>query len=124
MENKEIEQYIIDLMHAQCQIKVYHWQTKLYSKHKALDELVGTISTIMDEFAEAAMGKYGRVDYSGVSYTFENMTDAGVNTYIDGCIENCKKVQSAFDESDTDLMNLRDEILATLNKTKYLLTLK
>lgn len=124
MENKEIEQYIIDLMHAQCQIKVYHWQTKLYSKHKALDELVGTISSFMDEFAEVAMGKYGRVDYSGVSYTFENMTDAGVNTYIDRCIESSNKVQSAFDKTDTDLMNLRDEILASLNKTKYLLTLK
>ena len=67
MENKDIEQYIIDLMQVQCQVKVFHWQTKIYAKHIALDRLFDSIIDNIDEFTETAMGKYGRVDFSCVS---------------------------------------------------------
>ena len=36
MENKELEVYIFNLMQFQSQVKIWHWQTKIYSKHKAL----------------------------------------------------------------------------------------
>jgi hypothetical protein len=34
------------------------------------------------------------------------------------------EVPDYVDESDTDLLNIRDEMLAVLNHTKYRLTLK
>ena len=78
----------------------------------------------IDEFTETAMGKYGRIDVAGLSYTFINVSDENVVSVVDGAIDMCIKVQSAFDKDDTDLMNLRDTILGKLNQTKYLLTLK
>ena len=84
MENKDIEQYIIDLMQVQCQVKVFHWQTKIYGKHIALDRLFDAIIDNIDEFTETAMGKYGRVDFSGVSYTFDNIARPGANGFGQG----------------------------------------
>ena len=125
MENKDIEQYIIDLMQVQCQVKVFHWQTKIYGKHNALDGLFNAIIENIDEFTETAMGKYGRVDFSGVSYTFDNITDVGIANLIDGFIDTAIALDDKVDaKKDSDLLNLRDELLGKLNQTKYLLTLK
>ena len=125
MENKDIEQYIIDLMQVQCQVKIFHWQTKIYGKHIALDGLFNAIIENIDEFTETAMGKYGRVDFSGVSYTFDNITDVGIANLIDGFIDTAIALDDKVDaKKDSDLLNLRDELLGKLNQTKYLLTLK
>lgn len=71
------------------------------------------------------MGKYGRVDFSGVSYTFDNITDAGIANMIDGFIDTAIAFDGKVDaKKDSDLLNLRDELLGKLNQTKYLLTLK
>lgn len=124
MENKDLQQYIQDIVQLQVQIKFFHWQTKIYAKHIALDRLFDAIIANIDEFTETAMGKYGRIDVAGLSYTFINVSDENVVSVVDGAIDMCIKVQSAFDKDDTDLMNLRDTILGKLNQTKYLLTLK
>ena len=124
MENKDLQQYIQDIVQLQVQVKFFHWQTKIYAKHIALDGLFDAIIGNIDEFTETAMGKYGRIDVAGLSYTFINVSDENVVSVVDGAIDMCIKVQSAFDKDDTDLMNLRDTILGKLNQTKYLLTLK
>ena len=125
MENKELQQYIQDVIHLQTQIKFFHWQTKIYAKHKALGKLYDTISGNIDEFAEITMGKYGRIEVAGLSYTFTNVSDENVISVVDGAIDMCIKLTDTLDSKvDTDLLNLRDELLGKLNQTKYLLTLK
>ena len=124
MENKDLQQYIADTQHFSNALKFFHWQTKIYAKHIALGELFAGVTELVDEFTETAMGKYGRIDVAGLSYTFINVSDENVVSVVDGAIDMCIKVQSAFDKDDTDLMNLRDTILGKLNQTKYLLTLK
>ena len=44
----------------QAQIKIMHWQTKGYSRHKAFDDTLGELYDLVDSFVEEAMGKYGR----------------------------------------------------------------
>ena len=39
------------------QIKLYHWQTTSYSRHKATDELHEQISELVDKFIETIHGK-------------------------------------------------------------------
>jgi DNA-binding ferritin-like protein len=124
MENKELEVYIFNLMQFQSQVKIWHWQTKIYAKHKALCKLYDFISDQLDEFTETAMGKYGRPDSSGITHTFVNLNDKEIITTIDKYIEESIKLGEVLPKEDTDLLNLRDEVIGNLNKTKYLLTLK
>jgi DNA-binding ferritin-like protein len=125
MENKDLQQYIFDIQHFANALKFFHWQTKIYAKHIALGELFDGVTELVDDFTETAMGKYGRVDVSGLSYDFVNISDANVITAIDDMIEKSTNLTDATDaRKDTDLLNLRDELIAKCNKTKYLLTLK
>lgn len=125
MENKDLQQYIFDIQHFANALKFFHWQTKIYAKHIALGELFDGATELVDDFTETAMGKYGRVDVSGLSYDFVNISDANVITAIDDMIEKSTNLTDATDaRKDTDLLNLRDELIAKCNKTKYLLTLK
>lgn len=125
MENKDLQQYIADTQHFSNALKFFHWQTKIYAKHKALGKLFDNITELVDEFTETAMGKYGRVDVAGLSYDFVNISDANVITAIDDMIEKAINLTDVLDaRKDTDLLNLRDELMGKCNRTKYLLTLK
>lgn len=39
------------------QIKLYHWQTHRFSRHKATDDLVSSLDENIDKFVEIYMGK-------------------------------------------------------------------
>ena len=42
------------------QIKVFHWATMNYSKHKALDDLHSSLSNNIDELMEVYIGKFDK----------------------------------------------------------------
>jgi hypothetical protein len=76
---------------------------------------------------ETFSGRYG-VPAAKDSYklTLVNYKDnAGVFEIIDKAISYMTKdVSGMLKPEDTDLLNIRDEMLGALNKTKYLLRLK
>ena len=109
------------------QIKLYHWQTRIYSRHKATDEVIGKLDEHIDQFVEVYIGKYGRPKMSGktASIHVNNMSEKTIVTFIKKCIAmllgDCMK--GLKESVDTDLFNIRDEMLADLNQLLYLFTL-
>jgi len=108
------------------QIKLYHWQTKVYSRHKATDAVIEALDASIDKYVEVYMGKYGRMkmNSSTGSISVRNLSEASVINFIKRCIlclntDLVKKLK----ENDTDLVNIRDEMLAELNQLLYLFTL-
>lgn len=110
------------------QIKFFHWQTKSYAEHKALDSLFSELIELSDNLIESAMGKYGRPNSQGQmsSTHLLNYQEGCLTEYLDTLIlcysEECKK--GLDPKSDSDLLNILDEMIALVNKTKYLITLK
>jgi hypothetical protein len=105
------------------QIKLYHWQTRSFAEHKATDDLVGKLDTNIDTFVEAYMGRYGR-PRMGQTYPLKNLTVTGIRAFISRSDEWLTfKLPRMVKNTDTDLLNIRDEILADLNQIKYLFTL-
>ena len=113
------------LMQMQNQYKILHWQTMSFSQHKSFDEIVSSLSGHIDEFIETYMGKYGRVIAAGTfNITLANYKDADFITLTDSYINFMIGLSNMLDASkDSDLLNIRDEILGSLNQLKYLLTL-
>ena len=110
-------------------IKIYHWKTLSYPQHKATDELYESFNGRMDEFVETMLGKTGkRVNLSSVkSIPFYDYTNV---TKFKQCIEifktylvNMSNAAYFKNPANSDLLNIRDEILGDLNKFTYLLTL-
>ena len=113
-------------MELQSQVKINHWQTKGYARHKSFDELHGGLLGLTDTFAEVAMGKYGRFTLENDDKTLNivNLTELDLKEMLQTSKDALVQWNNEFDSSDTDIMNIRDEILALLNKITYLLTLE
>ena len=114
------------LMELQAQVKINHWQTKSFARHKAFDELHGELVDLTDTFAEAAMGKYSRFKLENEDKTINivNLSELDLKEMLQTSKEALIQWTSEFDSTDTDLLNIRDEILGLLNKITYLLTLE
>jgi hypothetical protein len=123
MENSDI---ICKLVEAQIQLKFLHWQTKSYAKHQAYGGLYSDLDGLIDDFVEACMGKHGRPSYQG-GYTIQgqDISEISVQNFVDGVCIFLIQLTEVFDpQEDSDLLNLRDEMLHGFNKLKYLLTLE
>jgi len=111
----------------QSQFKVLHWQTQSYSKHNAYCGIYDSFSDLSDKFMEVYMGKYGRVALDGENDAIQlsNIGEMNVDEFVDTVVEFlCSLTNQLNDKRDSDLLNIRDEMLAEVNKLKYLLTLK
>jgi len=109
-------------------VKIYHWKTHSYATHKATDELYSKLNDDIDKFMEVLLGKIGnRVDLTKVKSipildftSLEQMKKAiaDFKSYLVDLDSN--KVMNIM--SNSDLYNIRDEILGDLNQFMYLLT--
>jgi hypothetical protein len=120
------EEIILKLVQIQLQFKFMHWQTTGDAKHKAYGKTYDKLGDLIDNFAEAMMGKYGRFEFEPeFSIMFQDLKSLNLQNFIDGITDFLVSMTEQLDTKyDTDLLNLRDEILLLINKLKYLLTLK
>lgn len=109
------------------QIKLYHWQTRIYSRHIATDKILETLDKSIDSFVEVYIGKYGRPKLSSKAGTLQlhNLSEAGAVRVITAAVKYLQgPLSKHLKPIDTDLMNIRDEIIADLHQLLYLFTLK
>jgi hypothetical protein len=105
------------------QLKFFHWQTTSYARHQAYGGAYDALTPLIDNFVEVMMGKYGRVP--ALPMKVYNRNEKDCMTFIDETIAYLLLLSNALNPAtDTDLLNIRDEMVAEFNKLKYLLTLK
>jgi len=112
-------------------VKLFHWKTHSYATHKATDELYGSLNDNIDNFIEVLLGKTGE--------RTNLMANKTISLYDLDSQEKLKEKIVSFKSylvdlnnntvltttmSNSDLFNIRDEILGDLNKFLYLLTFK
>lgn len=108
------------------QIKLYHWQTRIYARHIATDQIIDKLDKNIDSFVEIYIGKYGRPRLAGANaaLTLQNLTEAGASRLIKAGIKYLQGLSKSLRAAiDSDLLNLRDEMVGDLNQLLYLFTL-
>ena len=111
-------------------VKLFHWKTHSYATHKATDELYGKLNENTDQFIEILLGKSEtRIDL--MKQKSIKLIDLNSPETLKREIEAFKGYLVSLEQnpgtksmSNTDLFNIRDEILGNLNQFLYLLTLK
>jgi hypothetical protein len=111
-------------------IKLFHWKTTSFATHKATDELYASLNLNIDSFIEVLLGKSGyRTDL--LSNKNIALIDLNSQEQLKSKIDSIKGYLVGLDSnkalstmSNSDLFNIRDEILSDLNKFLYLLTFK
>ena len=109
-------------------VKLYHWKTMNYATHKATDELYDDLNKYIDEFVEVLLGYKGGVR-AKLPRTHVTLHDCNSIEEFKKKIDGYKNVligfTSRFDsKKNSDLLSIRDEILATLNKSLYVMSFK
>jgi hypothetical protein len=120
------EELIKKLVQIQLQWKFLHWQTFGDAKHKTYGKIYDKMGPLIDDFTEAMMGKYGRPEFDPeFALMFQDIKSLSIQNFMDGITEFLVSFSDQLDSRyDTDLLNLRDEMLLLINKSKFLLTLK
>jgi DNA-binding ferritin-like protein len=106
-------------------VKLYHWKTHSFSQHKATDELYERLNEHIDKFVEVLLGK----DQSRI-HMIENridLLDVNKKSQFQERIFEYRTFLTELDiffhkGRDTDLLNIRDEILADINQFLYLMS--
>jgi DNA-binding ferritin-like protein len=108
----------------QLQLKINHWQTKGHARHSAFGDTYNKINDLIDEYVEQAMGKYGRfiLDEETKKIELLNLNELDVNNFISAVTNGLVNFTKELDQTDTNLLNIRDEILGEMYKLSYLLT--
>lgn len=111
-------------------VKLFHWKTHSYSTHKATDELYSKLNDDIDKFIEIFLGKTGsRIDLMGQKNI--SLIDLNSQEQLESKVESFKNYlvgltnnKGLSSMTNTDLLNIRDEILGDMNQFLYLLTFK
>jgi DNA-binding ferritin-like protein len=112
------------LLETQVQFKIMHWQTKGYARHNSFGMIYSELNDLIDEFVEQAMGKYGRfvLEDDTKSLQLQNLSELSIKGMVKTVAEALIQFTDEFEPTDTNLLNLRDEILGVTYKLSYLLT--
>ena len=122
--------FVTNMLTMHNQFKVYHWQTQRkigsFAQHNAFGTAYDDLTDHIDDFIEIYQGKRGAIiGKNGFTINLQNLDDNPV-AFVDEFIRYLTQhVTEALDPvADTDLLNIRDEMLGILNQTKYRLNMK
>lgn len=108
----------------QMNVKMYHWTTDSYSNHKATDKLLDKLSDLIDSFIEKYIGGHARpVMKSGSTISVQNMTKPKYIKLLKQAQEYLRGDLEKVISKNTELLNIRDEVLAELDQALYFSTL-
>lgn len=125
-EEKDIVIHFLEMLNT---IKLFHWKTTGFAVHKATDDLHSKLSGNVDSFVEIMLGKHGgRLNFqSNTTLTVRDYGSTATGSFkqeMDKYKELLQGLTASLDASkDSDLLNIRDEMLGHLNQFLYLLTL-
>jgi hypothetical protein len=112
--------YVGMLMNSREQAHAFHLTTNSYAQHKALQAYYEGIVPLLDTWAEAYMGKYGRL--KRVTMNKRYMSDPKkARAYFKNLLTRIRLVKLP---KDSYLKNIQDEITALIRQTMYQLTLR
>lgn len=111
----------------QNQVRIYHWRTHSYARHKASGHLYEDIDKLIDQFIEILQGKTERITYDQITIKLFPLQDEEmVELLTNFAVFLEEKVEAYLKKlgNSSDLKNIRDEMVGKVNQTKYLFTLQ
>ena len=112
--------YVGMLMNSREQAHAFHLMTNSYAQHKALQSYYEGIVPLLDDWAEAYMGKYGRLKRITTNKRFLR-DPKKARAYFKTLLARVRRMKLP---NDSYLRSVQDEITTLIRQTMYMLTLK
>jgi hypothetical protein len=119
-----LPQIVSTFLEFQNQVKIYHWSTDKYARHVASDNLFNILGKNIDKFIETYQGSRNKKLKLSEKciITLSHINDLDMLEYLKEFAKWLSNdLPKVLDQKhDTDLLNIRDEILSDVNNTIYL----
>ena len=106
-------------------LKMFHWRTKIYNKHKISDDLGKKLDGLIDKFVEVMIGSRKQRPECPLDLKIKLITDEKIELYLETF--RCwlsENLPDLLEDYETDLMNIKDEMIAEINQGLYLIRMK
>ena len=131
----QYEKVLLTFLTITTQVKLYHWQTLSHPRHVASGDLYSDLDGLVDKFIEVLQG---RIIMESSNLNFRILLSDKLNTITlknyndDAALTLISNIKTYLESQElistignyTDLLNIRDEMLAAINKSRYLFSLK
>ena len=116
-------QFFAGMLAIRTQAHLFHWQTSSYAKHVAFGGFYDAYILLVDQLAESLMSKQERPVVGKATIDLVDYSDEAVNLFLNEAYTLFQGPGAEICKDDSELQNVLDEIVAEINKLKYLLTL-
>jgi DNA-binding ferritin-like protein len=113
----EAPEFLLTLLHASTNTHLLHWTSKSYAEHQALGAFYTGLPELVDQVAEAMMGKFDMTPTFPVDYYAPAET---AKEELEDLKEYVMDVRTRLPQ-DSEIQNLIDEIAQSIDQTLYLL---
>ena len=113
--------YVGALLNSREQAHAFHLMTNSFAQHKALQSYYEGIVPLLDTWAEAYMGKYGRLKRITTNKRFLR-DPKKARQYFRSLLGRIRALR--LPKGDAYLKNIQDEIVALIRSTMYMLSLR
>jgi DNA-binding ferritin-like protein len=110
-------EFLLVLLHSATNTHLLHWQTKSYAEHQALGKFYEEIPDLVDQLAEAMMGKFDETPTFPAMYHEPAATGKEELEALRDYVEQARQVLP----QDSEIQNITDEIAQLIDSTLYLL---
>jgi hypothetical protein len=128
-----VDRILVEFMEIFENMRIYHWRTAYYGRHKASCKFVESWTGLTDSFVENMIGHFPEVKDMLASKSFavtirvykENQTIKADEMWqkLQTLADKLQALDTVF-EGVSDLLNIRDEIVGQIKSTQYLFSFK
>lgn len=118
-----LSRYVTKLLQLRTDIKMFHWQTSSFAYHKVSDELLSSIDDLTDKLVEAISGLINSRPQvlPEMKININNLDDK--NSFVNILQQASNFLREPNNLlTKTEIANIRDELLGSIDKALYLLS--
>jgi hypothetical protein len=116
-----LKEVIKNLLTFKNTLKMFHWRAKNYNKHKISNGLGDKIDELIDKFVEVLIGSRKERPEFPLDLKLKMVTDDELEQYLESFREwLTEKLPEMLENYETELMNIKDEMIAEVNQSLYL----
>ena len=118
-------------------IRKFHWNTDVYSHHKITDDLYAQLDGHADRFVETLKGKMSTLNQENgksrcrtigkavqTKINLYDLSSQDINIALFEFREFLESLSHIFRDDDGDILSVRDDMLADVNRCLYLMVMK
>lgn len=121
-----LSDFFVNMLRLRDQAHIYHWQTYSHSEHVSLKEYYESYLDLVDDLAEIIMGALKeRPSVEGISFELNDYSAHNLEEYLKDAREVFEiDAKEVIPEEYGEIHNKIEEVIETIDKLSYLVSLK